>query len=174
MLEPYELLIRDKLGAGCFLRRSRDDDALWVSDQPRRVRDAGTLEKLACELAEIGIVCRTDEATRLWRMDLSDEAYAELADKLPRTPPKFPDNDRLLDAYALCRLLLGKPSPIGIQPLCPLRAVLKRFDGNAAPMLALISSLHESCAELIRRKMPLPSAAGGVLALWIIGKEREM
>lgn len=171
MLKPYELRAREAISANCLLRRARGDDALWVCDLPRRVGDVA-LREAARRLAELGIICRLDNKARLWSMDLCAAQYAALVAELPLTPPPLPEDDRLHEAYSLCRLLLGKPAPLQTQPLCPLREVLKRMDVNDAQMLALVPSLYESCAELLRMKTPLPCAAGGALALWLLRKEQ--
>lgn len=172
MLERIERDARAALdGERCFLRRSFTDDALWVSDLPRRTGDTDVLRDIERRLMRLDIQCRTYDGSGLWRLDLTMDGYAALVRGLPLAPPPLPIDDALHPAYALCRLLCLHPAPLHAQPLEPLRAALKRMDGAPQAMLQIIQPTHIRCAELLRLKQPLPSAMGGALALWLMDRE---
>lgn len=151
-------------GEGCFLRRDARDEALWVSDLPRRA-DAQTVEAVRRRLAQAGFCSQPEEG--LLRVDATLARYEGLLAGLPDALPPLPSDDALHPAYALCRLWLLSPSaPLERQSLHPLRCLLKRLQ-RPAELLQQIPRLHAESAALLRRREPQPRAAGLVLAEWL-------
>lgn len=146
-------------GAPCFLRICLTDDALWVSDLPRRLQDVSAVKEA---LLGLGVGCR--EANGLWKLDWLPERYAALAEALPKAVPPLPWDGALHEAYALCRLLLIHPAPVPQQPVEPVRAVLKLPQKPAGEQLQAIRALAGQCAAGLRMHRPLPTMAGGLLA----------
>ena len=170
MLCELRTQIAQALGDRCFLRWSRDDDSLWVSDLPRRSGELGATEE---HLLAMGVRCSLYEQTRLWSIDLTLERYRALVEAMPSDITPLPRDDRLHAVYSLCRLLLLHPAPLEDQPLWPLRCVLKRMEGSDQAMLDAIPRIHESCAAWLRKGQPLPTAAGRALLQWLLKKEEQ-
>ncbi len=155
-------------GPGHFLRRSGSDDFLFVSDLPRHA-PAQKPEAALAALARAGFVCH--EAGGLLFLDASLERYEGLLGQLPLTPPSLPVDEALHPAYALCSLLLAHPAPLALQPLAPLRRVLKLTEApSPAPMLQAVAALHQEAALALRQRRPLAHGAGQVLAAWLRGQ----
>jgi hypothetical protein len=150
---------------GCLLHRARSDDALYVSDAPRRLPEA-KLGVLETSLSQHGFVCvRTERG--LWKIDLSAARYRRLYEAFGNPAPvPFPADERNLDVYALTRLLTAHPAPRKAQPMEPLRAVLKRY-ARPAELRTLAARLLPDCAERLRKHQSLPYAAAGLLARWL-------
>lgn len=157
-------LLRES-GQPCFLRISKTDDCLWVTDLPRRIESLADVEQ---SLADLGLCCRLDPASRLWHIDLATERYASLASLLPTNPPPFPADESLHEAYALCRLLLSHPAELATQPLEPVRAILKWL--TFPELCPFPASLSGQCAALLRLGQPLPHLGGQLLAAWLTQK----
>ena len=121
----YEAL-RAAADTPCFVRLCMDHGALWVSDLPRRTE---RLTPATAALDALGISCRTDPATVLWRLDWTAEGWRERLDRLPDRPPALPRDEALHPAYALCRLLLLHPAPVERQPMVQVREVAKLAAG---------------------------------------------
>ena len=151
-------LLRES-GQACFLRISKTEDCLWVTDLPRRTDSLADVEH---SLAELGLRCTLDPSSRLWHIDLTPAMYAAWSSHLPTTPPPFPADELLHEAYALCRLLLAHPAPLADQPLSPIRSILKwlAFPSHCP----FPSALHGQCAALLRQGQPLPHLGGQLLA----------
>ncbi len=161
--ECYGLLARDD--TRCFLHRSEDDCSLFVSDLPRRVTDAALNDTLLA-LDRAGYKAWVRQG--LVHVDASLPKWETVLSPLPLQPPPLPHNDLLHPAYALCRLLLLHPAELNLQPLGPLREMVKWADPlTLKPCLTHIPKLHEHCALLLRQGQPLPHAAGRVLAAWL-------
>ena len=164
MIEP----LRRELSAllpGAFVRRAAGEEALFVTDAPRRLETAArqaTLEAMAA--AGFCIVC-TDNG--LWSVDLTDARWRALVLD-PQWPMRcaFPTEVRLLGVYQLARLLAAHPAPWPQQPLQPLRAVFKRLD-TPQELMRVAPELIAECAGLLRKGEPLPAAAAGPLWLWL-------
>lgn len=155
----------------CFLRICADEDALWVSDLPRRRPDTRPAE---AALDALGVECRLNADSLLWKLDWTQARYRALEAALPRTPPAFPQRPFLEDAYALCRLLLLHPAPLSRQPLAVIREVLKLDASVLTERPEVLRRLHGQCAAALRLGEPLPSLAGGLLCDWINSMERGM
>ena len=154
-------LLRES-GKPCFLRISKTEDCLWVTDLPRRTDFLADVER---SLADLGLCCRLDPASRLWHIDLTPATYAAWSSHLPTPPPPFPADESLHEAYALCRLLLAHPAPLADQPLSHIRAILKWLAFPAH--CPFPSALHGHCAVLLRQGQPLPYLGGQLLAAWL-------
>ena len=147
-----------------FLHLCRTHDVLWVSDLPRRT-DMPGLNAAITALRSEGFVCVFQSMDKLLYIDLSFHQYSALLRPLPVIPPALPSHDELHAAYSLCRLLLSHPYPLRIQPFTPIRLVFKLGAGHhAKTSLNQLPSLHKQCAARLRRKEPLPHAAGRMLA----------
>ncbi|MCE5343443.1 MAG: hypothetical protein LLF96_07665 [Eubacteriales bacterium] len=149
----------------CFLHRSRSDDAFFVTDAPRRLAQT-QLAALAKDLMLRGYLPRLTPSG-LWQIDLADKRFRSIADEIkPACSLALPQEDVRMDAYALAQLLYRHPAPWETQPKEPLRALLKRYD-HPAEFAACARLQLESCAALLRRHLPLPSAAATVLHAWL-------
>ena len=154
-----------------FLRLYGQDSFLYISDAPRKAASE-TLQILQNTMRERGFVSQISE-NNLLLIDLQPIRWRMLLSTFPCFGVEpFPRDDRLLAVYALARLLSRHPSPLEIQPLEPVRAVLKRYDQpNTLP--ALVPRLISQCAERLRRKQPLPSALADVLFTWLKEQKEE-
>lgn len=163
--------LRNMLGSNGFLRLYGQDQFLYVSDAPRRV-SRETLARLQYTMRETGFTAETGPSDLLlidlqpsrWERLLRSFSHAEAA--------LFPGDGRLLDVYALMRLLMRHPSAFELQPMDPVRAVMKRYtQRDGLPALAPL--LIAQCAERLRRKAPLPTALADVLYSWILEQNEE-
>ena len=145
---------------GGFLRLDRSDDALWVSDYPRRNIDLNGIEE---QLKALGACCRLDEKARLWHLDWTIEKWEQIITSLPESLPPFPVDDRLHAAYTFCRFALLHPGKRTDESMRMLRAVMK---GSAA-----IARLHEQAAQALRNGHPIAYDAGRLLALQLMKEE---
>ena len=151
----YELL-------GGFLRVDRSDDALWISDYPRREDHPDAMRQT---LRAMGLACMMDERSGLWHLDWTEEKWIELLNSLPDTLPPYPRDEGLHEIYAFCRFALLHPAKSSPESLRYARAVLK---GTAQ-----ISRMHEQCVEDYRNGRSTAWDAGRILAAMIREKERE-
>jgi len=153
------------LGDGCFLRRAKDDGALFVTDAPRRFAPE-KLSAVEAALKARGFCCSLTPRA-LWRVDLAQARYVNLFTAYRYAePPPFPADERLMRVYALARLLAAHPAPWEEQPPELLRALLKRC-GRPAELLQIAPRVLETCARSLREHRPLPSAAAGMLYQWL-------
>ena len=164
MIEP----LRRELSAllpGAFVRRAAGEDALFVTDAPRRLETAARQAELAA-MAEAGFcVSVTDNC--LWSIDLTEARWRALVlEPQWPMPCAFPAEVRLHAVYRLARLLAAHPAPWPQQPLQPLRAVFKRLDAPQE-LMRVAPELTAHCARLLRKGQSLPSAAAGPLWLWL-------
>lgn len=151
----YELL-------GGFVRMDRSDDALWISDYPRRGKCLAEMEK---RLAALGVRCLLDETMNMWRLDWMEEKWAEVLDGAPTELPDYPGEEALHEIYAFCRYALLHPAQSCRESLRFARAVLK---GTAS-----IRQMHEQCVLYQRSGLNAAYDAGRILAAMLMGKERE-
>lgn len=169
LLEPFQSKAYAILSAGSehtfFLHKCQQSHSLWVSDLPRQL-PASALQSAIRALEAHGFLCETHPHL-LW-VDLSPLQYEALLAPLPHRPAALPMHDALHPAYALCRFLFLHPFTLAVQPLSPLRDVLKAVDA-ASPgnCLSLIPPLHQQCAAWLREGRPLPHAVGSVLSAWL-------
>lgn len=159
----YEKMPRD---ARCFVRVCDSDDALWVSDLPRRY--SGLLAEVEGVLAESGFACRLDEKSGLWYLDFTPEYWQEIIGGFPRRLPSFPKEERYHPAYALCRLWLSHPTPWSGGQLPVIRRVFKLTNQTEEALLRAVPSLHEQAACDLRKGLPCAHAAGRMLARWLM------
>ena len=158
--EIFDALRRN--GARGFVRICTQNDALWVSDCPRRTPDLSEVEK---ELAALGVSARLDVTGRLWYLDLTESAWAEMLDRLPAELPNMPQNEKLHPAYALCRLWLLHPHRE--KALAQVRTMWKWMNAPDGQLLAAVQSMHEEASCALREGRPCGYEAGRLLAFWL-------
>ena len=178
MILPLERLRREAhvlfQEAGCparppFLRRSQDSRSLLCSDAPRRLHDPGGAARL---FSAAGIPFFQEGG--LWFLDAPLAWYREVSLSPPPSYPP-PQEEGLMAIASLCRLLLAHPCAIGVQPLGPVREVLKAMEAGEDQVLLLAKTLPPCIAALLRKKEPLPALAGDLLARWLAGRlEKEL
>ncbi|MDD3214264.1 MAG: hypothetical protein PHY64_11350 [Eubacteriales bacterium] len=154
------------IGPSAFVRRAKTDDALYISDAPRRLPPEALI-LLEETLNKNEFCCRITNRG-LWEIDLADERLLALLHSYPHgSNPKIPKDNALLPAYALIRLLQKHPAPWAKQPRGPIRAILKRMNLSQAEMNPVLQPLLETCAERLRKGLPLPSEAATALMDWL-------
>lgn len=158
----------------CFVRVCDHDDALWVSDLPRRMDDCTETEK---RLNAEGFSVRLDEKSRLWYVDWTEERWQALLAGWPRELPALPADEAYHEAYALCRLYLLHPSDWEDGHLPAMRKALKLTESRPDPMQRGMRSLYEETAVRLREGKTIAHAAGRILAAWLnaieTGKETK-
>lgn len=168
MLGAEQRRLYDQLPARprCFVRVCRTDDALWVSDLPRRSADwRETAQKLR------GFVWRLEEASQLLLLDWPTEAWERALASLPERLPALPAREALHPAYALCRLWMLHPGARTEDGMRLLRRVVKLTDGPEQALLREIPLLHQNAAASLRKGAPCGYDAGRWLAGWLLTKE---
>ena len=163
--------LRDILGENGFLRLYGTDDAIFISDVPRRV-NAEVLTHIRHMMQEQGFTVQITTGNLLL-MDLSQARWEQLLSSFQNAKPiPFPDDDRLTDVYTLIRLLMRHPSALQEQPKELIRAALKRYpEKDGFPKLAPL--LLEQCAIRLRHHAPLPSALADVMYTWLMEQQEE-
>ena len=146
------------LGESCFIRRCRTEDALFVTDAPRRAADPeGLLRRLERSpdwtAVPDGGLTRLDPSPALWGALMRAIPPAEAA-----RPERWPAYPFLV---ACANRLCFKPVAPEIQPVAPLRLTLKRLE--AGELDRLQAELPQLVAALQREKKPLPEAAGRII-----------
>lgn len=154
-----------------FLHLYGKDDYLYISDIPRRVSSA-ELQTKRNILTEHGFT-HTIHSDRLLLIDLSPERWENILQAYPKaTLDSFPNDDTVFPVYALIRLLYKHPSPLHLQPLSPIRTVLKCLNQTAC-LLALMQPLYQQCAIRLRDHQPLPTALADILYSWLKEQKEE-
>ena len=156
LLEPLRNSLRVSLGVSCFIRRSRREDALFVTDVLlRKGRDTETaLDALRRQKDWILI-----PEGRLIHLDPAPELWHRLIDSAPRCGVGRPEQYPEYPFLAACALRLVKePVPADMQPVAPLRLTLKRLE--AGELGRLQEELPPLAAVLQRKHSALPEAAG--------------
>ena len=159
----YELL-------GGFVRVDRSDEALWISDLPRRMENVQDLGK---KLLEAGFACRLDGKTRLWYIDWTERRWEEMLAPYPHALPPLPAADRLHPVYALCRLWMLHPSDRTPENLPMVRRVLKLMNEPEEKLLASVAAMHAQAAANLRSGIPSAYDAGRLLAGWLRERRSE-
>ena len=155
LLEPLRDSLRALLGVPCFIRRSRNEDALLVTDALRVARDADELpERLEqsgdWQVRRDGDLLQLDPSPALWQKLI---LAAPLCNEY--RPEAYPDYPFL----ASCAIRLSQMNvPAEKQPLAPLRMTLKCLE--AGEFKRLQEELPQAVAVLQRKHSPLPGAAG--------------
>lgn len=165
----YEAL--SAMQARCFVHICDGDDALWVSDLPRRYQSP--LQDVESTLAQKGFTCRLDEKSRLWHIDFSMKRWHETLFEYPSELPPFPVQERYHAAYALCRLWMLHPAPWTEGQLPVIRHVIKLTEQGEAKLLKEIPALHEQAACDLRQGTPMVYAAGCILSGWLMERREE-
>ncbi len=156
LLEDLREDIRGILGSPCMLRVSRQEKYLLVTDFERRYPD-GAGHKMN-RLCAAGWTVRPDGG--VWQMDPGDEKWLAIIRSAPAEAPASPD-DAPPALYSLVLRLTKTPVPAELQPVAPLRFVLKAIDrGDAAAAEARLPAM---ISVLLRQKKPMPEAVGRYL-----------
>ena len=168
---PPQAEVRAALGEGCFVKRSDDPAALFISDAPRRFA-ADQLIQAEQSLLQHGFTCeRTPNA--LWRIDLTEARWLMLAERFGAVAPTaFPERKTLHGVYALARLLQAHPAPWPAQPREMLRQMLQNWN---QPVMMETQAIHWTgdCAKRLRAHLPLPHAGAGILFAYIRREEEN-
>lgn len=163
--------IRLVLGNRCFVRRSDDDAAFWISDAPRLMAD-DTLREKQTSLSGEGFLSWITQR-RLLMIDLQERRWQSvMAAFANATPLPLPESDRLHAVFALAGLLAAHPAAWPSQPKEPLRALLKRYD-QPKNMLRYAPELMAQCAVLLREHRELPSSGANILYAWLSDLRKE-
>lgn len=151
-----------------FLRRAESDDFLLCSDAPRRLlKPAYTAELI--HKAGFPLL----EKDGLWFMDARADDYIRLDASLPADMPDLPADETYIHVWALCRMLGEHICDAACQPLRAVRRTLKAIEAGEAKVLSLSISLPPQMSMMLRKKEPLPSLAGKLLAQWLKEKMRK-
>ncbi len=155
LLEPLRNSLRVLLGVPCFVRRSRREDALFVTDVLRRVQDAEPVMKALRQsgnwtVIPDGDMLHIDPGPELWRGMIVSAPRCVIGEA-----ERYPDHPFLVS----CALrLVREPVPPDTQPVDPLRLTLKYLE--AGEMDRLQEELPPLIAVLQRTHSVLPEAAG--------------
>ena len=168
MMQASVFDVLQKKGARGFVRVCTQNDALWVSDCPRRTEDLSEAEK---ELSRLGICTRLDDEAGLWYLDLTDAAWTYMLNEISDEMPPLPEDECLHPAYALCRLWLLHAD--AEKALVEARTIWKFMNGPEEKMLAAIPLLHEAAACALREGRAVGYEAGKLLAGWLREKQEE-
>jgi len=159
----------------CFVRVSDRDDALWVSDLPRRTNG---YDEAADQLRRAGYDVKLDQTAGLWLIDWTEARWQELLAGLPENVPSLPHEEALHEAYALCRMWITHPSVLKMEHMPMLRKIVKLTAQPKDRMIRAVRAMHEETAALLRIKESIPYAAGRVLSAWLMkqanGKETKL
>lgn len=149
--------VRQIIGGSVFVRLAEGNDALLVSDAPRRMV-AGALQEAIDRLqAEHYVAWVT--ARNLLAIDWDEKRWRAFCERRQTCETlTIPSDETQHALYALARLLTVHPAPCNEQPLTLLRALVKaatRKDG----LLKIAPAMLATCAVRLRRRETLPSAA---------------
>lgn len=162
LLGDLRRMIAGRLDAPCMLRICRDDGCLFVTDFPaRRPERSGDAERLLK-----GDGWAVSRAGSLWRLDPGPALWGQIIESVPKE--ELPDPSSVsLALYSAARRLTGADVPAGLQPVLPLRVVLKAVDaGDADRVLRFLPAF---LSALQREKKPLPQAAGRLI-VWALNR----
>lgn len=154
--------VRGCLSAPCMLRLSRDDDALFVTDLPRREPDG---REKAAALSGAGFSVR--EKDGLWLIDPDDALWRAVIRQAPDEPLLIRADTPAQLAFLAVRLCRD-PVPEHLQPVRPLRLLLKCIDLKQADRFA--QRMPPLLAGYLRARRPLPRAAGQYL-IWALNHQ---
>jgi len=148
----------------CFVRVSDKDNALWISDLPRRLADCTEVQN---RLKQEGFTAWLDTETMLWYLDWTREYWQEKIAGLSPELPSLPVKEEYHEAYALCRLYLLHPSELETEHLPAVRKAIKLTAMQPGQRLRAVHLLHEEAANRLREGKSIAHAAGLVLAAWL-------
>ena len=156
LAEDLRRRVERALGAPCMLRRCGSEDALFITDYPRRHEDGA--EK-AARLEEDGFSLREEQG--LWLIDPSPAFWLSVIREAPEEKP-VPAGETSVFLLSIILVLTRDTVPAQRQPVLLLRAALKALDSRCAgPVLRLFPP---AISEYKRKHLPLPEAAGRYLA----------
>lgn len=154
----------------CFVHICAEDEALWVSDLPRRTEQYGEIVK---SLEALGFSCRIDVEKQLCYVDWTQEKWQELFKAEPAHIPPLPRAQRYHEAYALCRLWLLHPAEQTRENLAPVRRLLKRMEEPEQRLLDEIGFFYREAAVRLREGKPAAYDAGRLLAGWLMERSEK-
>ena len=159
-LDAWRREVRALIPRG-FLRRDAGEDAVLVSDYPRWEEAGAVTERLRAA----GYAVEVREG--LAHIDGSREKYLRLFSALPC--PEGTPTDETLYAFSLARRLIAADVSLEEQPLFLLGQWMKRLDGGDQRVIPVIAAHAALC---LRRKQPLPSAAGKLILCALFDSEQ--
>ncbi len=147
-----------------FLRRDRTGTALFVTDYCKRTTNLS--EAISALTAAQFTV---SERNSLWFLDLTKDGWTELIRSIPpcQVPPLTDEN---LPFYSLAARLTRHPVAAEVQPILPIRLTLLCLD--AGDENRLLRELPPILADCLKQKLPVPEAAGRLIAYYIGGNKR--
>ena len=147
-----------------FLRRDRLGTALFVTDYCKRTTDLS--EAIAALTAAQFTV---SERNGLWQLDLTKDGWTAFIRSIPSCPVP-PLTDENLPLYSLATRLTRHPVAAEVQPIAPIRLTLLCLD--ASDEKRLLRELPPMLADCLKQKLPVPEAAGRLIAHYMGGNER--
>lgn len=151
-LDEWRALLRPLISRG-FLRRDQGA-GLLISDYPRHGDEKSVEEKIGAAGFSVSV------SNGLALIDALPERYNALLSGLAEEAPFVPPEE-LRYLYALSMHLQKEHTPSAMQPLAPVRFVLKALE--AGDFDALNEKLPPIIALLQRQHQPLPSGAGTLI-----------
>ncbi len=138
--------LRRLIGGSGFIRRDRQQRALFVSDYPARL-DRAEARALGERLERAGWLVRVKHPLALldWPLSGYRRFFAGL---------QAPDDTVYNPASGLCRILEKHPAPLDEGMLIEARAALLLWDGGETA--ALMRLAGKSLAVRLRKKLPAP------------------
>ncbi|HNW86554.1 MAG TPA: hypothetical protein PLP25_09525 [Candidatus Limiplasma sp.] len=168
---PPQAEVRAALGEGCFVKRSDDPAAFFISDAPRRFA-ADRLTQAEQALLQRGFTC-AETPNALWRIDFTEARWQMLSERFGAVAPTaFPARESMHGVYALARLLRAHAAPWPAQPREMLRLMLQNWNQPVA-METQAARWTGDCAQRLRDRLPLPSAGAGILFAYIRREEEN-
>lgn len=161
----YALLTQE---SRCFVRMAQADDALWVSDLPKRHT---AWQSVIPALLEEGFCYWENAQTGLLNVDFSQDGWLAYLQMLPTRLPFIPPQDVYHPLYALLRLWMLHPSTPTDETRCTLRRVMKLTQGDEDVLLRTVPALLAETATRLRQGLPVAYDAGRVLAEWLSNRE---
>lgn len=153
------------LGERVFVRISASEDALFVSDAPRRMTP-NALETVSVALNGLGYSVWVLQ-NNMMAIDWDETRWVRWAESIAgESVDTFPTEPSLWPVYRLYRLLDAHPAPFAKQPRAPMRELLKR-DDRPQEWAMRTHNIRRACAAMLRKHQPLPVAAKGLLAEWL-------
>lgn len=161
MCLPDRAAVATMLGVRAFVRLCATDDALLVSDAPKRM-DAQALQAAITRLEQAGYTASI-VPRGLLAIDWNETRWQAFSDRYAASgEPVFPQDEKLHSVYELARLMRLHPVRLARQPKPMLRALAKAACRKGG-LVACAPNALVACAQRLRLHEALPSAAMGLL-----------
>ena len=158
LLDELRREIRGILGEKCFLRISKEMDALLVSDAPRRGMTPNARNQLIRQGFELS------EQNRILSIDLGRERWVSLIRGLPPCED-FDFNEGNCALYSIYRRLKDVPALPENQPVLPIRMGLKWLGaGDEASFARYMPGI---LADALRQKQERPAALARLISMYM-------